>query len=92
MSWDDVDPSPEERAEMQAVANKQAASIDEEEREVYRAVFGTELGRKALVLLHQRFIDNPCWEPDHPSPVAYGFYMEGKASIVRMLEAKSRPE
>lgn len=90
MSWDDVDPADDPEA-MEKVL-KEAFAIDSEEKEVFRVAFGNVAGRKALQLLHKRFIDQPRFDPYEANSVAMGFYKEGAAAVVRTLEIQSQPQ
>ncbi len=65
--------------------------IESEETEAIRAALGNPAGQRMLDLLHTRYVDQGRFEPDEQNPVYKGFWNEGRASIVRMLEAKSRP-
>ncbi|KKM78310.1 hypothetical protein LCGC14_1361250 [marine sediment metagenome] len=65
--------------------------IESEETEAIRAALSTAAGQRMLDLLHTRYVDQDRFEPDEPNPVYKGFWNEGRASIVRMMEAKSRP-
>ncbi len=65
--------------------------VESEETEAIRAALGNPAGQRMLDLLHTRYVDQGRFEPDEHNPVYKGFWNEGRASIVRMLEAKSRP-
>lgn len=89
--WDDINEnSPIEPEHAKRLATL-AFAIDEDEAEAFRATFKTPAGQRTLDLLHRRFVDQARFDPNFENPVYAGFYNEGAAHVVQMMEAKARP-
>jgi hypothetical protein len=49
-------------------------------------VFGTEEGQRLLKWLREQTVEQPCWGPG--SDPSYGYFLEGRCSLVKELEAR----
>jgi len=49
-------------------------------------VFGTEDGQRLLKWMREQTIEQPCWGPG--SDPSYGYFLEGRCSLVKEIEAR----
>jgi hypothetical protein len=49
-------------------------------------VFGPEDGQRLLAWLREITIEQPCWGPG--SDPSYGYFLEGRCSLVKEIEAR----
>lgn len=90
--WDELNRitqalTPEQQKRLE---NKQEA-IESEQTEAIREALNNPAGQRMLDLLHIRFVDQPRFDPANTNPVYAGFYSDGMAAIVRIMEIASRP-
>ena len=59
---------------------------NEEKDKLYLRCFSPEAGAKVLSDLRKRTIEQPTWFPGDDA--SHGYYNEGRASVVREIEAR----